>query len=148
MFDDVSYKLVYIYFFRNEFTVFDTSFKKIYKANTIDTLKNFQLATGNIKEGQQQIFSNTLPSRVVNWESDVSGGILYNNSKIKADNESVSKFKNNSVIDIYNIATATYDKSFYIPHYKNEPLISFKVFKDEIVAIYKSDIVMFAKPAY
>ena len=81
-----------------------------------------------------------MPSRIVNWESDVSDGKLYINSWMKADNESIHQFNNNSVIDVYDVITGAYKKSFYVPFFRGEKMESFKVCKNELVAIYKSYI--------
>ena len=143
-YDSSSHLLTYTFFYNNNFTCFDTNLHIVYKAHTIDTTNTYQVRTGSIGTTNEKIYTNTAPSRIVNWESDVDNGRLYINSRMKADNESIHFFNNNSVIDVYDIATGAYQESFYVPYYKGEKMESFKVINNELVALYKSYIIAYA----
>ena len=145
-YDSSVHLLIYTFFYSNNIICFDTSLQLIYKAHTIDTTNAYQIQTGSIGTETEKVFTNTMPSRIVNWESDVSDGKLYINSWMKADNESIPQFNNNSVIDVYDIISGAYKKSFYVPFFRGEKMESFKVYKNEVIAIYKDYITVLAKP--
>ena len=128
----------------NNIICFDTSLSLIYKTHTIDTTNTYQIETGSIGTPTEKVYTNIMPSRIVNWESDVSEGKLYINSWMKADNESLPQFNNHSVIDVYDIITGAYQKSFYIPFFKGEKMESFKVYKNEVIVVYKNYIAVYS----
>jgi len=139
-YDLSTHLLTYTFFYNNHILCFDTNLRLIHKTHTIDTTNAYQIQTGSTGTETEKVFTNTMPSRIVNWESDVSDGKLYINSWMKADNESIHQFNNNSVIDVYDVITGAYKKSFYVPFFRGEKMESFKVCKNELVAIYKSYI--------
>jgi len=138
-YDSLTHLLAYINFYRNLFLCLDTNLNLVYKGHTIDTFRT--VATRNLP-GEQR-YSGGKPSRLINWENCVADGLLYNNSWIKSDNESIDNFKRNSVIDVYRLSDGQYEKSFYIPAFKGERLYRFWIFGDRIIVLYKHYIVAY-----
>ncbi|MFT4152362.1 hypothetical protein [Parafilimonas sp.] len=135
--------ITYISFYSDNIICFDTSFHIIYKGQTIDTIHSQQAKIGSIKGLNDKMYTNIAPNRIINWTSCVYSGLLFNNSKIKADNESKKEFFNNSAIDIYFLKTGKYYGSIYIPFFRGEKLQQFKVFKHSIVALYPDYIALY-----
>jgi hypothetical protein len=138
-FDNRTNLIIYSFYYKNHFLCLDTNLALVYKGNTIDSFTSSSLKVGST----ENIITNTSPKRFVNANSSVSNGYLYNNSQIKADNETNDKFTNNSVIDIYDIKNGTYRESLYIPSYKKEKMSKFRVVDDLIIAFYKNHIVSY-----
>jgi hypothetical protein len=117
----------------------------IRKLKTIDTISTVQTEFGKIKNNSNGagIITNKSPIKVVNYESCVNQGKLFNYSSVKADNEDEEKFRRNSVIDVYNLKNGAYEHSFYIPPYKGSKLKRFAVYGQTLVVIYKKDIVVY-----
>lgn len=142
-FDSLTNHVSYINFYTNQFLIMDTNLIILNKTHTIDTLKSSQTRTGLAQFENNNIYTNTGPSHIINRENCVFNGNLYNNSSVKADNESIDESNKNSVIDTYSLKDGSYIGSFYIPYYKGERLLRFQVFKKGIIAIYKSYVVTY-----
>lgn len=111
-FDSKLQKLVYIYYYRNQFIVADINGNLKYRGNTIDTTSKAKLKVTFIKEtGQRKIAS--LPS-TVNQLTAVSGNLLFVNSKLIGRFESKKMWKQASIVDVYDIERNIYLSSIYI----------------------------------
>jgi hypothetical protein len=73
----------------------------------------------------------------------VYNGKLFNTSMVMAGNETDEDFRKNTIVDIYDLTTGSYYASIYIPAYENEKMTSFKVIGNRIIAMYKSNIVLY-----
>jgi hypothetical protein len=82
----------------------------------------------------------------VNSQSCVEGGKLFIVSKVAADNENKTAFKNYSVVDVYNIRNGFYDGSFYIPSHNEEQLEDFKIYNRQVIVLYKTHVVTYKLP--
>ncbi|MDN5211829.1 hypothetical protein QQ020_07195 [Fulvivirgaceae bacterium BMA12] len=126
-------KLVYVYFYRNQFMCIDTSLNLLYKANTIDTISKAQIKVANVTS------SNTLtmaaPPLVVNKKCSVFGNWLFINSNLLAGNEDRRIFDRSAVIDVYNLQEGRYKFSFYIPDHMEKKINSFLVSDHTLVAL-------------
>jgi len=130
-------RLVYVFFYKNSYLVLDTNFNLSGQGETIDPVDSALLKVGGgIKEGKTFGYTNTSPKRIVNIESCISDGILYNNSLIKADNESNHTFASNNAIDMYDLKTYLYRGSLDIPLLNEAKISRFKVFQHDLVAIF------------
>lgn len=145
-YDASSNKLLYVFYYKSEFICMDTNLNLIYKAHTIDTLNSYQTKGGSVTSQGSTTITNTAPIKDVNSQSCVEGGKLFIVSKLVADNENKTTFKNNSAIDVYSIQNRSYDGSFYVPFYKTEELQDFKIYHNQIVVLYKTHIVIYKLP--
>ena len=140
-YDDKTNLLVYVMYYTNQFQVLDTNLNLIYAGNTIDTLSTYQVEGGLVANSKQtSTLTNLTPKKVINASNCISNGKLYNYSTLKAENETNQEFGNNSVIDVYDLKTGKYERSFYIPTYENERVKNFKVIDNRLIAIYKNHI--------
>lgn len=111
-YDSKLQKLVYIYYYRNQFIVADKNGKLKYRGNTIDTTSKAKLKVTFIKEtGQRKIASR--PS-TVNQLTAVFGNLLFVNSKLIGRFESKKMWKQAAIVDVYDLERNIYLSSIYI----------------------------------
>jgi len=139
-YDKTTNILTYVMYYRNQFLCMDTNLNLLYKGKTIDTTGSARI---KVDASSGDMMTNNAPNRYVNGRSSVTQGYLYNNSKLKADNESSESFTKGSVVDIYKLKNGAYTGSFYIPFYKGEKMMKFKMVNDRVYVMYKSTIVCY-----
>jgi len=71
-----------------------------------------------------------------------SGKYLFTKSERLGKYESESRLKEASIIDVYDIEKHTYEFSFYLYHYKNEPVKEFKIYENLIIGITKNYVII------
>lgn len=133
--------LVYVYYYRNQFIVADTSLNLVYRGNTIDTVSHAKIKLGEVKSDNKITLSS--PPLVVNKKSSVSNKWLFINSNLLARNENEEMFEKSSVIDVYNLKDNKYEFSFYLPAYKDKKVREFKVFGNRMIALYDHYVLQF-----
>lgn len=134
-------RLVYVYYYRNEFICLDTALHVVYRGNTIDGVERVQIHVAEIESSQTMALAS--PPRIVNKKSHSSGDWLFIHSTIRATNESRSTFEQNYVVDVYGLRDGHYSGSFYIPRINGEKLRDFKVYGDLLVTIHGRIITTF-----
>lgn len=149
-YDKRSNLLIYMFFYSGEFTCLDTNFNVIYKAKTVDTITHANISLQSLRtdfKGKtvNAITTKTSP-KVVNRRLAINNGKIFVQSYLKADNETMSEFKNSDVIDTYNIKDGSYLESFYLPRLQGQKLSEFKVYDNKIFAVYGNSIVVFKFP--
>ncbi|MBT1704458.1 hypothetical protein [Chryseosolibacter indicus] len=132
-FDDSSGTLVYTYFYRNQFICADTSLRPIYRGNTIDTTRHAKMSVAKVYMSSYSAMSS--PPHIVNRRAYVSKNLLFINSNIRADNEEQKTFEAMNVLDIYDLRTGKYLKSFYVPRISTNKLRHFFVIDNIIYSI-------------
>lgn len=113
-YDPISKLLVYVYQYRNQYMVLDTSFLKLSSANTIDPIAFAKIASDTLEDMTLVLKGGSL---LVNKVSCGYGGLLYNVSNIRSVNQTSAVFNDNCVIDVYDLYTATYKHSFHVPKF-------------------------------
>lgn len=133
-YDPNTAKLVYVYYYRNQFICLDTNLNIQYKGRTIDTVSHAHIKVASLAaEGRSTLAS---PSGVVNRLSCIDGKWIYVNSKLMANNEKKTEFDKLSVIDVYSLRDGSYHFSFYLPHLGDSKMRAFRVFNKTLVALY------------
>lgn len=127
-------RLVYIYHYRNQYIVMDTSLTLQYRANTIDTFSIAQVKFDSV--ASEQSIRLSAPPFTVNKRCATSGRYLFIHSQVAARNESMKQFARGSVIDVYDMVTHTYAFSFYIPDYRGKPMKDFTVTGGKLYALF------------
>lgn len=132
-------ELIYLYRYRNEYIVMDTSLNVLRKQHTIDTTTRANFKIETIASTGSTTFSS--PARMVNRQSSVQNGRLFVNSRLLARNEHPEAHDSQTVIDVYDLATGQYQFSFYIYDlYGKEKLREFRVFGDRLYALFEQHI--------
>lgn len=136
--------VIYTHFYRNLVLSMDTNLNILQRFSTIDTFRSYQVLA-EVRKGTQnrQIYNFSTPPHFVNYKSRIWDSVLCVCSAVKADNESEREFANNAVIDIYKISNGSYVGSFYIPDEKGSKMKDFIIYKDVLVASYKSSLAVY-----
>jgi hypothetical protein len=109
-------KMVYLYYYRNEFIIADNKANLLRRAHTIDTISHAQIKVAFLKgRGEKKMAT---PPVMVNESAIICENLLFVQSKIKGRYEPKDLWHQADIIDIYNLDKSTYVMSFAI--YKNE----------------------------
>lgn len=107
-------KIVYTYFYRNQFIVADTALHLMDRGTTIDTTSQAKLKVVQIKKSGDTKLAT--PPHTVNLRSTIVKQLLFNQSGLRGRYESKKNWNYASIIDVYDITKSTYLFSFYIYH--------------------------------
>lgn len=133
-FDRLSGTLTYVYYYRNQFIIMDSSVNLVSRGNTIDTFRTAPIRTTYIgSEGATEL---SVPPRIINRSHDIYKDWLFINSVLPAKNESMEHFNEASVIDVYDVASQEYKFSFYIFDDEGERMKQFRVVNNRIFVLY------------
>lgn len=134
-------RLTYVYFYRNEFINIDTNFNLLSRGHTIDTISHVKI---NVSEISSQSYTMSKPPLAVNNDAALSGKYLFINSNLLSRNEILEEFRQQSVIDVYDLTNNAYQFSFYIPFYDQKKMNGFRVIdQKKLVIIYPFHMVTF-----
>ena len=151
-FDTTTGQLVFIQFYKNGILVLDSAFHPRPFIPTIDTVLHARTSEGTYQEDGNRFYSSNTPLFFVNWNTDISGGLVYVNSLLRADNEDRGAFESYSDLDVYSLKTYRYQYSIKVPRLFGRKLISFKIEGDRIAACYPDGIVTYrvvnTKPSF
>lgn len=138
-YDTKSNRLIYMYYYQGKFTCLDTNLNVVYHAKTIDTVKIAKMRLKNLGNKTTQ----STPPNIVNKRIFITENMVYVNSQLRADNEKSNSFYENNVIDVYKLIDGQYSHSFYIPKLGKESLSQFGIYKNKIIVLYSSTLVIF-----
>ena len=106
-------RIVYTYYYRNQFIVIDTNLNLIQRFNTIDTNSRAKIHVAPLQSGKNRAMSQ--PPLMVNKRTYSFDNWLLIQSNLLAKNERKELFDNSTVIDVYDLHNGIYQFSFYIP---------------------------------
>lgn len=133
-----SKKFIYLYSYRNQFSVTDKSLNLLYRGNTIDTNAIAKIKVSHNKDsGITQLASAT---EVTNKMAVLSNNLLFVNSTVRGKYESKSMWETASIVDIYNIRDNTYLSSTYIYDNKKFRLRDMIVVNSNLFALVGNQI--------
>lgn len=128
-------KLIYLYYYRNQYLVMDSSLNLLYKGNTIDTISKVKIKVGEFHSGANRTLS--APPFYVNKNSCVYDRWLFVHSALFSKNELKKTFNKASVIDVYDLVDGTYRISFYLFDYQDRYKVrDILVTKNKIFALF------------
>lgn len=126
-------KLIYLYYYRNQFLVYDTGLNLSYRGNTIDTVSRAKIKIASITSTGS--ITHAAPPLIVNKHSYTGGNFLFVNSALMAKNETLAAFSRNSVIDVYNVLNGQYKFSFYIPTFDGKSMHDFSIVGNRLIVL-------------
>jgi hypothetical protein len=134
--------LIYIYYYRNQYIVYDTNLNLLARNQTIDTISHAQLSLTHISSTNTIIATKKVYTNLDCWTSD---DYLFIKSNVMARNDIKKIFSLTSVIDVYNIYTNRYLFSFALPTTeKGYKIREFQIHdKKFIIALYDNKIVRY-----
>ena len=135
-------KLVYVYYYRNQFIVADPQLRLSYRGNTIDTNSVAKLKIAYLPE--QGIKQFSAPPFTVNASSSVFNNLLFVHSNLEGKFESQKMWEQASVIDVYDIVENSYQFSFYVYHHNRQKTRSFVVTDSHLFALIDDQIVAYS----
>jgi hypothetical protein len=134
-YDPTTQRFTFVHYYNNEYQSFTTDLRPVSKGHTIDTFSHFRFELSENKH----VFSSQGPDHMVNAASCVYEGNLYVRSTLRADNDN-SKYKNNVVIDVYEISTGKYTGSFYLPADPREKINKLAIYNN-ILLMHCKDVI-------
>jgi len=141
LFNKQLHKMIYVYYYKNQFLVGSPKLTDIQTYNTIDTIKEPQIDVKELQSSQQKQLGGK--SVRVNGLVATYGNYLFINSDRLGRYETDDILKNASIIDVYNIREQTYDFSFYLYHDPTEKLLSFWLMKRQLYALMGNRLYQF-----
>jgi uncharacterized membrane protein YphA (DoxX/SURF4 family) len=106
------HKLIYIYYYRNQYSITNENLKVEHRANTIDTTTKAKLKV--VKMKQSGDIKLAAPPYIVNRHTTVQGNLLFVNSMLRGKYEEIDVWKYATVVDVYDLSKRTYLLSFYV----------------------------------
>lgn len=137
-------RTIYVYYYRNEYIVLDTTLHQVLRGNTIDTITQAQIKTALITSKNSRTLA--APALKVNNHGAASRNLLYVQSNLLARNENVEAFEQSSVTDVYNLTTQSYLYSFYLPAFNKKKATEFVCMANNLYALYGSYLVRYHLP--
>lgn len=106
------HKLIYTYYYRNQYIITKENLTVEHRANTIDTTTKAKLEVVKIKQSGD--IKLAAPPYMVNRHTTVRGNLLFVNSLLRGKYEEIDVWKYASVVDVYDLSKQTYLLSFYV----------------------------------
>ncbi|MCV9932868.1 hypothetical protein OIU80_11285 [Flavobacterium sp. LS1R47] len=134
-------KMVYLYYYRNEFIIADKNGTLDSRGHTIDTIKQAKLKVSYLKNGTQAEMSS--PPFVVNAHATICQKLLFVHSKVKGKYENHKLWEKSFIIDVYDLTKNAYLLSFPIYKTGDTELNSLFVSSTHLYAIIGNDLVVY-----
>ncbi len=129
--------LYFAQMYQNGIYCMDTMLNLKYISRTIDTAIVNEVEIGMQDENGVTKIVPKKPRQIVNKDLDVFNGVVFILSGLKADNETYAEFSKICAIDMYNGENGRYIGSITIPTWKNKRLKEFKVYNNNLIALYE-----------
>lgn len=132
VYDPVTRKCVYTYYYRNEYRILDSLLRFHGAGRTIDTISRAKIQVTTLQNGQKKMAA---PPVKVNLQQAVYGGLLYNVSNLRGRYESAKMWRQASIVDVYDYGRNKYQYSFYIHHEKKNRIRDIMVSKHYVFVL-------------
>ena len=126
-------KIIYTYYYRNQYMVIQPDMRLGYRGKTIDTITRAQLQITRMESRNARTME--APPLMVNRKTATSGKYLFIQSELLGRYEEKRMLDQASIIDVYDLTKGTYELSFYIYHENGKKLRQFMVFDNLLVAM-------------
>lgn len=133
-------KLIYTYYYRNQFIVANENMKLSYRGNTIDTTHFARIKIATLSNGDRKMAE---PPLMVNKLSTTSGNQLFINSNLRGRFESLNLWKQTSVIDVYDLKKNAYDYSFYVYHVNEKKPQAMFATKNQVYFLFERTLIVY-----
>lgn len=122
--DPVTKKIIYTYYYRNEYRILDDELRFAGKGKTIDNITKAQLQLTTLADGRIKM---NAPPLKVNQNQAAYDGLLFNEANLRGQYESAKMWQQAKIVDVYRYPTSTYQYSFYVHHDGNNKMRSMLV---------------------
>lgn len=137
-FDKYMNRLTYVYFYRNQYLVMDTSLNLQGRGNTIDTFRIAQVKAAEV--ASENSVRLAAPPLITNRGHTTYKDWLFVHSLLPAKNEDMKTFNKSSIIDVYSLTDYSYLFSFQVYDEYGEKLREIKAANDNLYALYETTI--------
>lgn len=136
---------IYLYYYKNEFVVFDSLLNQKNKFKLISFKKEQKTEMVKLSDGSSKV-KNPLQQTVKN--STVSKNLLFVNSNSKATHDGIMQWNKASIIDMYKINQQYYSGSFLIPDRHGEKVKDMLIADQYLYILIGNEIIKyhFAQP--
>lgn len=138
--------IIYVYYYRNEFIVADTTGRNVTHAHTIDNVTTAHIRVGSWQQANTRVKTLSQPPLKVNARAVTSRNFLFIVSSLTADNDTPEKMNATFPVDVYTLPGGNYVSSFYLPSpYPRRNLVNtdFLVEGDTLFAIFNDRLSTF-----
>lgn len=104
-------KIIYTYYYRNQFSASDHALSLQFRKNTIDTTSKANIKVVKLSNGDRKMAK---PPLTVNRLISTDGSQLFINSTLRGHYESLKMWKQATPVDVYNLQSKQYDYSFQV----------------------------------
>ncbi|MCI9844569.1 MauE/DoxX family redox-associated membrane protein [Flavobacterium pectinovorum] len=141
LYDEKFGKIIYLYYYRNQYTVINNKLLLDYRGNTIDTITKAKIKVAYLEDKKQRIMS--APPLVVNAHAATYGNLFFVHSKVKGRFENDKLWEQAAIIDVYDINKKSYLLSFALYERPGKKLQSFIVTGRHLYAIVGNDLMSY-----
>ena len=132
--------LYYIFYYHNNILKADFHLQKTEHLKTIDTINKANIKTINLENGHQKMGA---PPKIINSNSVVFNGILFNTSHLIGKFEDKKQWKKSTIIDIYNTNQRKYWGSWYLQNRGNNKMSQMLISKEHMFVLMGQEIVKY-----
>jgi hypothetical protein len=137
-------RLIFIYYYRNEWICLDTLLRIEKTGRTMDTNRYAKLIIGQTGSGGQQTL--LVPPVLVNRKACAGQQFLLVASGLRADNESWMASKKNAVIDVYPLPGGAYYGSFYLEGLGGKKITGMDLFGQNLIVVTNDALNLYQLP--
>ncbi|WP_147309586.1 MauE/DoxX family redox-associated membrane protein [Marixanthomonas ophiurae] len=134
-------KLIFTYYYRNEFIVFDPDLDIDYRGKTIDTVSRAVLNIVNLNSSNKTKLG--AQSLLINAKTATDSHFLYIASPRLGKSEPEELLDVATVIDVYDLIDKSYQFSFYLYHQEGKKMSEFMIRDYKLYALMGDEIIIF-----
>nr|WP_315199897.1 MauE/DoxX family redox-associated membrane protein [uncultured Flavobacterium sp.] len=131
-------RMVYVYYYRNQFIAADKKGTLSYRGNTIDTIVHAQIKVAYLKDKRERKMA--APPLLVNAHTAIYNNLLFVHSKVPGRYENEKLWQQASIIDVYDIEKNKYLFSFPIYQIGNQKMHNFFVTSTHLFTLMDTKI--------
>jgi hypothetical protein len=133
LYNDKLRKLIYTYYYRNEYLLVDDLLRLESVGKTIDTTSKAKITVAYINSRKES--KMTSPPFSVNKNTATFGNYLFVQASLIGKYESFEMWDVASIVDVYDLVKKTYVFSFYISDKNAVKMSEFRVLDDLVVVL-------------
>lgn len=141
-YDAISRQVVYTYLYRNQYLTANDRLLKKEAGYTIDTVTMARINLHQMADGTTKMAA---PPLEVNLFQTAFDDRLYNVSALRGKFESLNRWKQSKIVDVYNLKDKSYQYSFYIKNRKNHSAKDMLITKKYFYILIGNEIVRYQR---
>ncbi|WP_121667549.1 MauE/DoxX family redox-associated membrane protein [Mesonia aquimarina] len=137
-------KVIYTFFYQSKYIVLETDFSEWCTFKTEVQPPDNTFSEVRVSSGKEKVPSKQLTP--IHKTSTSYGNYHYISNNIQSQSDSPKTVKTNTIIDIYQLDTGTYQQSIKVPSYNHALLKQFEVTDNYLIALYERTLVTYKLP--